>query len=112
MHILALLALLLLPFSVYSQTVYFRADAETGTLSEWTAGGGGYCDQCCNPDQSSNLCVATTEQAHSGTRSFRLDVTNPGSGIQGLKLARWGFGTDPTKGMQLGQTYYFSSWYY
>lgn len=110
--VLSLIVSLWLWSNAYAATIYFQAHGETADLTEWTASGGGYCDQCCSPDQQSTLCSPVTTQHHTGSYAFKLDVADPGSGIQGLKLTRWDYGSNPSLGIQLGETYYFSSWYY
>jgi len=106
--VLILPALLALPFCSHAQTVYFYAGGETTTLSEWQAGRGGNCYQM-SPEGTSTLCNPTQAQAHSGSWAFKLDLPNPAAN-NGVKLIRWDYVGD--QGIQLGQTLYFSSWYY
>jgi Polysaccharide lyase len=109
MHIFLLLALLSLPLRAFGGTIYFQAHAETGTIAEWKAGGGGDCFTTNPFGGNPNGCPAVQEQAHGGRWAFKHNLPNPAQNTA-QKFLRWDY--QGSQGIQLGQTMYFSAWYY
>jgi hypothetical protein len=100
MYILILIALLVFPSTGFSGTVYFRANAETGNVSQWTEDWGGRV--------SGSGTTVSTAVKRSGAWSFRHEITTPKTQYETAKVSRWLI--NGSKG--INKAYYFSAWYH